>query len=76
MLTYTDLDADKIDERVYKVKSKRGADRLYKILYNQYCREQSGGNMFGLDWRTLKMNNPKIYNSLKYLIHECDHLKD
>lgn len=50
-----------------QIKSKRGARRRYNALLNKAHKELRGGALFGIDWPTLRICLPEIYEEIQQL---------
>ncbi len=49
------------------VRTKRGATRRYGQLINGYRSRWADGGMFGFDWRTMAINEPRTYQEIQFL---------
>jgi hypothetical protein len=57
-------------------RSRRGAFRRYRAVYRAYARAYDGGGMFGMDWPTLRLNEPEAYAYLQALSALARHLPE
>lgn len=57
----------------FNIRTKQGARRCYNALLRQYFSDFSGGGAFGWDWRTMRLNVPETYDTLRWLqsIYAC-----
>lgn len=57
-------------------KSKRGSVRQHNALIRKYMNRYLNGGMFGYDTRTLKLNEPALFDYLTRLEREFDNLPE